>query len=482
MLLIISLAWLTSCDQAVPAPPLAAGPGAPALILMIVIDTLRHDHVGGELTPVLNALARRSLVFANARTTSSWTGSSVASMFTSRFPTEVGVLARDDVLGPTAVTLAEALRAGGNYECAGITTNTNAGDKLGIAQGFDSFIMPDVSTAKSYPDDHLMFPARSVTEAAVSFLRDRSTRPHQRPCFLFLHYIDPHAPYLPHPGILPTREPDGRFDGSRRQLDVVDAMSVEDLTAADRARIKYLYAADVKYCDDWIGGVLREVAAQGLASSTMVIVTADHGEGLWNHGIRNHGRDLYEEMLHVPLIVHYPGMRESDSRTIATPVSLLDLAPTILAACHIPQPQEFHGQDLEPLARGKRRDQELDDIYSEMAFDRVNLECLRRGRFKLIRDRDRSEADPTSYQLFDLAEDPGEQHNLIGARPDVEADLQRALKRCATVIARGARPRVKLALDDLPPFDLDILRSLGYVGSQEYETTIARRQAGSKPQ
>ena len=151
----------------------------------------------------------------------------------------------------------------------------------GFAQGFDTFLAPE--SEGSYPGDFAVPIAETVTRTALALLDERDL---SRPFFLFLHYVDPHDPYLPHPGLLDSVEPSGRFDGSRRRLQEMDRTAPSDLTEADVERIKFLYAGEVKYADAWIGALLAGLRDRGLHDDTLIVVTADHGEGLWDHAPR----------------------------------------------------------------------------------------------------------------------------------------------------------------------------------------------------
>jgi len=452
---------------------------APAGVVLIVIDTLRADHVGAYgstlgLTPVLDAVAARGVVFENAVAPSSWTRSSVAALFTSRHPSSIGVLGREDAIDPEVVTLAEVLRDQGRFETLGVNTNRNAGRTFGFAQGFDRWEVPDVLAG--YPGDFRLHVAEGVTRMALRFLDERAGR---GPFLLYLLYVDPHDPYLPHPELMGA-EPPGRFDGSRRQLARMDATPPRRLTADDRARIRHLYAGDVKYCDLWIGELLRGLEERGLRDEVLLIVTADHGEGLWDHGHRAHGRDLYEEMLHVPLIIDAPAAHDGDSpRRVAQPVSLLDVAPTILAGYGIAPPAAFQGADLAPLARGERRPRRFDYVYAELDLDGRSREALRHHDRKLIRNR-RPPNGPGEFELYDLAADPHEKNDLAPARPPVLAELRRNLASVSAQVLAQAAASERVPLAALDRETLDALRALGYIGAGEGGSAAGARDAAAE--
>ncbi len=455
-----------------PAPPFGpvgvADPPAwpaPRVVLLVIIDTLRADHVGAYgaasgSTPALDRLAGTSFVFDQAAATSSWTRSSIASILTSRYPGSLHVLGRNDAIAADALTVAEAVAARG-WRTAGVFSNGNASPELGFAQGVTDVRTPRL--VRGYPGDFQKFTAEGVTAEAIAALRAWHDGGERAPLFLFVHYIDPHGPYLPHPELMPEPEPPGRFSGARPDLDRLDRTWASRLIPADLARIKHLYEGEVRYCDRWVGRLLDALGALGVADRTLVMVTADHGEGLWDHGRRGHGVDLYQEQIHVPLIVHYPGMTAADAARVAEPVSLLDLAPTILAASGIERPGAFEGHDLTPLTRGRARPSALGYVYAEMDLDGRSFESMRVGTSKLIRRRSGWRALLKADELYRLDVDPGERDDLSRGDRALVRRLLAATDRWDAAIAarRGNHPTMPLR--SLSPELHEQLRGLGYV-------------------
>jgi arylsulfatase A-like enzyme len=462
-------------ERPLPDPPLGlADPVTPSpwpkprVVLFIVIDTLRADHVGAygagpDSTPALDDLAKRSFVFDQATATSSWTRSSIASMLTARYPTSLHVLGRDDAISDDATTVAEILSAHG-WRTAGVFSNGNASPELGFAQGVAEVRRPTV--VNGYPHDFQKFTAEGVTAEAVASLRAwHASGPSAAPLFLFVHYIDPHDPYLPHPDLMPSPEPAGHYSGARPELDRLDHVPPNELAASDVARIKHLYEGEVRYCDRWVGKLLDEVDALGVGAHAMIVVTADHGEGLWDHGRRGHGVDLYQEQIRVPLFVHYPGMAAKDAARIAAPVSLLDLVPTLLGALAIERPAELEGHDLAPLTVGRARAAALAYVYAELDLDGRVFQAMRLGPAKLILRHGDVSPPLKRPKLFQLDADPGERDDL-GSHDDQRALIQHlttATERWAAAIAgRGAATQPKPA-GSLDPKLQEQLRGLGYV-------------------
>ncbi|MCB9897000.1 MAG: sulfatase-like hydrolase/transferase [Planctomycetes bacterium] len=380
----------------------AVAPGSPRGVLLVVIDTLRADHVGAcgstlGLTPRLDALAAEGLVFTHTVASSSWTRPSVASILTGQYPTTLGVLGKQDVLAEHVTTLPERLGAAG-YTSLAVSTNGNAGKAFGFGQGFDTFEwrLPK----RGYPDGFLVTPAEEVTREGLALVDGLG--PDER-FFLFLHYIDPHDPYLPHPRLMRTPEPPGRFDGSRAELSALDRLGPAR-TPDDEARVEWLYSGEVRYCDEQLGVLFDGMRARGLLDDMLVVVTADHGEGLYDHGFRGHGTDLYEEQVRVPLVLRAPRAAAPAPARLPVPVGHVDIAPTILAACGLPLPGSCQGRDL----LGALRSGTLGATgvtYSEMDFTGIDLEAVSDGRSKLIRDRS---YDGEKAQPFEHVVRPGE--------------------------------------------------------------------------
>jgi arylsulfatase A-like enzyme len=521
--------WLAGCSSGEPSKPEIPEP--PRGVLLIVVDTLRADYVGPSesresLTPSLDALSEDALVFENGMAASSWTRPSLASIFTGQYPTTVDVLTKEDVLESSLVTLAESLSAAGLRSFA-VSTNGNAGESLGFAQGFEEFIwrLPKVG----YPGDFPVVPANEVTKAGLELVDSLRA---EEPFFLFLHYIDPHDPYLPHPELMSGPEPEGRFDGSRRDLTLVDKS--RDRTPLDIERLRWLYSGEVKFCDLWLGKLFDGLRERGLLDDMLVIVTSDHGEGLFDHGKRAHGTDLHDEQLHVPFIVRFPRDGAPDPARVRSFASHVDVLPTIFGAYGLEQPEFSQGRDLGLAAR--RGTLETDGVYSysEMNFTGLDSESISDGTEKLIRNRayDGDKADPFEYvvrkkdtlqtvsrmhygrldhtrqilqlnpeigpkegtvaerlakvvlepdsvlkmpaqrlprdgllkQFYQLDTDPGEQSNLSHTDRGRTTRLHELLKHYAAENTSRSIESENIQLQDLDPETIAELRALGYLG------------------
>lgn len=446
-------------ENAAPDPPfVTSGPPAAPNVIFVIIDTLRADHLGAYgsdlgLTPNLDAFASESYAFENAVATSSWTRPSIASMLTSRYPTALGVLDRQDTLDPTFATFPVLLRQFGGYTTLGLIGNGNVSQNFGFGAGFDVYRMSRLRRA--YPGDFAIPVAEGITREALELVDSRDTR---KPFLLLVLYVDPHDPYLPHSDLM-GRDPGGRFSGSRQHLQQL--ARARPAGPEDFDRIRFLYAGEVKYVDRWVGELLRALRQRDLYEDAMVVITADHGEGLWSHGRRGHGDDLYQEQVHVPLMIKYPGMAPDDARRIDAPVSLVDLAPTILRTVGAPVPPSFQGSDLTPLVRGERRGDAFDYVYSELDLEGRAFESIRKGSLKLIVERQKeAHESTTSRELYDLASDPEERHDLLADDSQVTA-LDAALERWNLALLATAHRNEAHA--DLDAETVRSLRALGYL-------------------
>jgi arylsulfatase A-like enzyme len=394
----------------------------------------------------------------------------VASLLTGRMPSAHRLVRLFDRLPDTETTLAERLAARG-FATAAVVSHLLLDADYGFGQGFAHF---DASAAGG----HRAITSPEVTDAALAWL-DRwaagegslpagaAASSAQPPFFLLVHYFDPHYVYRHHP----------RFDrtaGYRGPLHSgMDIWALRDrrssLTAADVDYLTGLYREEVAFTDHHLGRLLTELERRDLAGDTLVVVTADHGEELMRHGWIGHTRTLYDELLHVPLVVSLPGRLAP--RVVDEPVSLVDLVPTLLAMSE--RPEEVAGGtgvSLLPWLRGESPGgAAVDrDLFAEVSFAPVPGDeprmiekaafktALLAGPLKLVHD-----LAVERWHLFDRAADPEELRDLAGTGHPAERRLQRRLtdwerQRDEAVQADAARVTPDAE-------ELDRLRALGYL-------------------
>jgi len=357
-------------------------------LLLITIDALRADHLGAygysrPTTPRLDQLAADGVRFAAAFTSGPMTLPSVGQIFTSSpFP------------APTRPTLVSSLFAGGVTRTKAIVNNLYLFHWLTLStrDPFDS-----ITEAWSWRADR-------ITRNALQWIDQRPGEPFA----LYLHYIDTHTPYHPPPPFA-TRFTDAAYQGpvGVRFDDVAGARSGR-YDSADRARIVALYDGALSFVDAEIGRLLDGLASRGLLDHTLVVVSADHGEEHWDHGSFFHGQSLYDELLHVPLVMRFPG-REHAGQVVREPVRSLDIVPTITEVLALPAFPEFEGTSLLPLIAHDTSPPGA--LFAHAA----NLEfpyrfALRTPRYKLILT-----IETGREELYDLANDPGEKHDLAAS-------------------------------------------------------------------
>jgi choline-sulfatase len=389
-----------------PAPPQAAVPANLNLVL-ITVDTLRIDlgFMGypRPVSPNLDALAERSTVFERAYSMASYTGKSIGPTLIGKYPSEC---IRDgghfNTYGPANTFLTERLQNAG-FHTMGAASHWYFKPKYGLAQGMDVWDLSAVPSDVEGDADSSVT-SQAVSDAAIGLLSD-SVNVDKR-FFVWLHYFDPHAPYMPHPGA-PDFRPGAKSWG------------------------KPLYDGEVWYTDHHIGRLLDFIASQPWAKKTAIVVTSDHGEAFDEHGMNWHGVDLWEPLVRVPLVVYVPGV---EPHRIQTKRSLIDLTPTLLDLVGVaqPPPGELSGQScaLEIVSPGSPIEER--DVYLDMPWGpRVSQHrALLHGPtpgLKLMH-----EGGPV-YFLFDLANDPGELNDLSRSRDLLHAAFEAYQDKLATL-------------------------------------------------
>lgn len=361
---------------------------APPSILLVTFDTTRADRLScygasSPQTPNIDSVAARGILFEDATTPVPVTAPAMTSLMTGLYPYEHGVRNNGSFrLVDGVPTLAEALRAAG-YRTGAVLAAHVLEARFGLARGFDSY---DDRFTAAERDGAIGRRAGEVSRRGIEFLDGLAKGDR---FFLWLHYYDAHGIYDP-PS--PFRE---RFANSP-------------------------YEGEIAYADDAFGAVLRQLDSAGRTDSTFVVVTADHGEGLAEHGETSHGVFLYQSTVHVPLVLAGPGVPSGGRE--ARPVSLIDVAPTILARAGAASARGFRGSGVDLLR--PRGDAKVRDLYLETAYPRLNfgwagLRAVRSEREKYI-------AAPRP-ELYDLSNDPREEKSLAEERSDRKERLAERL-------------------------------------------------------
>lgn len=469
---LVSVAWLLA----------GCASGPPPNILIIVIDTLRADRLDFynthlALTPFLKSLAEHGAVFWNAYAQCSWTSPSMASLWTARYQSQHQITGFDSVLSNEEITLPKILKGRG-YVTGGFVANTLLSAQLGFGQGFDRY--ETLSDGKEAPGMWAKTPAEKVNAAALAWLRGlRQSGQGTHPLLLYLHYMEPHFPYFP-----PREETERVL--SRRPNRAEEERAFGDLLLGNTGRwrhpdaltltvIKDLYSAEVMSIDGKLRDLFAELDAQGFLQNAVVVITADHGEELLDHGLIGHGETLYNEVLHVPLLFLLPGQQRRVDVTRV--VSLVDVAPTVLDLAGISPPASFEGRSRRNAMRwpawGAGVLARLEGVfgaeadgaraYSELLkrTDRPvklpskHTHSLVRGSEKLIVDSD------GALEGYDLSTDPAET-NRKGLSVSDEQSLKRALDAMIQRTVRPVSPARTVPLDEQTK---ERMRALGYANS-----------------
>ena len=452
----------TTAPAASPATAVAAG--NPLNVLLITIDTLRADHLGAygysrATSPRIDALAARGVLFERAYTYWPKTRGSFVMMMTGRRPSQNGYGKTHPVLVDFNPTLASALQAAG-YDTAAVVDNPNVAAQHGYAKGFARY--RETWEEKDLGDE--VGRTRAITEDGVAFLR----APRAKPFFLWLHYVNPHAPYAPPPPHDRAFLDAGEVARSRR-LPVVPGFHggiPKQWAVPGQDRLAYYvaqYDGEIAFVDEHVGRVLDALDAAGSSARTLVILTSDHGESLGEHDyFFDHGEDLFDPSLEIPLVMTVPGAPAGIRSTALA--STVDLVPTVLDVLKLSYPPDLAGRSLLADAMG-RAGTETGWLAAQ---NERNLTAAFDARYKIVAmPRDDGTA---GFRLFDRERDPGETKDIARSSPDplrvARRQLELAQERSDREWSR-TRPLLAGAKGEQKPTPeaCERLRALGYVAT-----------------
>ncbi len=406
-------------------------------VLMIVMDTTRADRcsINGydrETTPELEAFAEDAVVFADAWSPSLWTAPSHASVFTGLRPPTHGLMNSGlDWVSPEIPTLAERLAQDG-YETAAWSNNPVLAAYGGLLRGFTRI-------ERVHDRDELPPHPRSRATHAEAGEWALSRHAQDKPFFLFINNIEPHSPYAPSPATAK------QFTRGRPLPSVIDRARAVDfeesagysvgeleLAPAFIDVLSDLYDAEIRDLDREIGVLLKRLDAAGVLDNTLVVIMGDHGENLGEHHLLGHALSLHRTLLHVPLVVRYPG-RYDGGETEDAVVRLEDITPTVLDVCGIPIPEEFEGHRLDRSVEGRiaragdgspeRWLRVLHRLHPGLNLTRLRtaLRSVYDGRYHLI------ENENGQRLLYDVQTDPLETRDVAQELPAEVTRLRQEL-------------------------------------------------------
>ncbi len=443
VLAVCSFLPLASCSS----PDRTAGTSGPSVIL-ITVDTLRADHLGcyGDSdieTPVIDSLAREGVVFRRAVSQVPLTAPSHAALLTGTYPFWNGFQSWSDTgLRPGVPTLAEVFQGHG-YTTAAFVSAFVLDSMWGLSRGFglydDWFKTQDYQAMQNYDVERR---GGETIDHVLNWLKS----PPQQPFFLWVHLYDPHFPY----------DPPEPFKTKYRS---------------------HLYDGEIAYDDQQLGRLFEFLKGQGLYSSSLIVLTSDHGEGLGEHQERAHGYFIYNATVHVPLIIKLPAGRSPGQRSISQVVNMVDIAPTLARLTGIPDSatRSFQGQSLVSLM--EKGDESTPRFgYSESLLPRDLLNAHSLAGVQTVRY---AYLQAPREELYDLERDPGEKHNILRENPALTESLRQA--------ARDLRTRFEPPRDAAPHGGslsqeaVEKLRSLGYVSVSGAPNTNAEDPRAADP-
>lgn len=424
--------------------PLAAEPH----FVLLSVDTLRADAVGAygadaATTPTIDALAEAGVLFEDAQTTIGKTGPAFASIFTSLYPPTHGSRRNAQRMRSDVPVLAQILGDAG-YEAAAFISNwTLRADLVGLDRGFDHY---DEEFNQSRNAAGVMErSADDIARAAERWLRRRSRDEERngRPLFLWVHFSDPHSPYLERTGFTPPRPPrEQRTSGWQR---------------------RWRYQSEVNYVDYWIGRLTRAIE-EVLPGPRFTLFLSDHGESMGEHGYWGHGKNVHWPNARIPMILAGPGVPEG--RRVQARVGVIDVLPTVLDLLGVETPEDVEGRSLAPFRAGGGGGDTpryvIGDKHSALTAksrrsapyeDPLQISLEVNGA-KVLHDFSKRR---TTY--FDLTADPREERPLDKPPVDLVPPLGRRLVNWYRDLEKyEARSGTVLSEDDIKQ-----LKSLGYI-------------------
>ncbi len=426
-------------------------------VILIVVDSLRRDALGCYGAPAgssdaIDALAAGGVRFSTCISQAPWTLPSTTTILSGLYPTSHGTTNIPSRIPSSVPLLAGRMKKLG-YRTGAVVSHDLVGSGRGFERGFDFF---DESNARG----HTYVSSKSVTDIALDWI-DRGGEPF----FLFVHYFDPHFVWVEHEGLTPDAPYDGPLRPGMNIWKIRD--EAETLGRDDIDYLRRLYAGEVRFTDKEIGRLAAHLEETGLDGATVILLTADHGEEFLEHGWLGHTRNLYQNLLAVPLIVRAPGRLEPAVREDAA--MLVDVVPTILRLAGVKKsdmPQNLPGTALFDRVMGDR------PLFSEVDYDpndeeggvprmrrkmqkTAHLRSVIAGDWKAIENRAAGTAE-----LYRLADDGAEMKDLAGREETTERlrEMEARIARWEREIPRGEQEKIELS-----PVERKKLEALGYI-------------------
>ena len=435
------------------------GPEPPRRVFLITVDTLRADHLGWhgyprDTSPRLDEWVQRGVVFDRAIVQWPKTGPSFASMFTSLYPHTTGLIHRAAQTIPDDYLALPGWFQERGYRTAAVISNPVLGRDQGWQRGFDHFEQtwggqPNLDALQDLPREQRPMAFRRhvwadrVNELAKPLLASLAS---EERLFVWLHYTDPHVPYLLQPGSDNPFLDDEYYVGD----EIVDFTGAEDRAIGDRRELKYYvaqYDANVRVVDQAIGAILDEIGALGMEDGSLFLLTADHGEELAEHGVPfEHGPVPYNSSVHVPLaVVGEPWI--PIGRRIRQPVELIGLFPTLVELLGEPTPESFEGQSWLPFfAATPPADDDPEAVaFADAGAYQRHLRSVHDREWQLVLRPPNAQREKPVVELYHLPSDPLQLRDLADESPEVQDRLARRLSRWIRTAPQNVTPHTEAA-------------------------------------
>ncbi len=458
-LALLPLAALVLACGAGPEPSTEAAAEPPRRVFLITVDTLRADHLGWhgyprDTSPRLDEWVERGVIFERAIVQWPKTGPSFASMFTSLYPHTTGLINRAAQTIPDDYLALPAWFQERGFTTAAVISNPVLSRELGWGRGFDRYEQTWVDQATLDAVDELPVEQRPmafrrhvwadrVNELALPLLASLAS---EERLFVWLHYTDPHAPYLLQPGTGNPFLDDEHYTGD----EVVDLTGAEGRALGDRRELRYYvaqYDANVWVTDRAIGAILDEIAALGMEDGSLFVMTSDHGEELAEHGVPfEHGPVPYNSSVHVPLAVVGEPWVDAGAR-VAQPVELIGLFPTLVELLGEPMPEGFEGRSWLPLLAGRTAAEEDADpvAFADAGAYQRHLRSIQDEEWQLVLRPPTREREKPLVEIYHLPSDPLQLNDVASEFPEVRDRLGRQLSRWIRDSPENVSPHTEAA-------------------------------------
>lgn len=429
-------------------------------VLLLLCDTLRADHLGcygyaRPTSPHIDEFASEALLFENAMSSSPWTKPSMGNLFTSLYPHQHQAFYWEDNLQNGCLTLAEIFR-NFNYSTFAIQTNVLITQYYNFHQGFQHF------------DEIINEKAEKVTEKFNSWVRKKRSKPF----FAYLHFMDVHLPYEAPVKFNRIFEPEPIASVLNNIPSAYEVRILNEigLSQQDKQHFINMYDAEIRYFDYYFGQIIDNLKKLGLFEDTIIVLAADHGEEFSDHNGFEHGHTLYNELIHIPLIIKYSSKLQP--KRIKTHVKQQDLTPTLLKICRIKKSTELRGRNL--ILNTKSGEPQQEEIFFEAIGFGAEKKGIVKDGWKLIENTGKKDKDAIElylemtkyimpeykegYELYNINQDFQEKNNLINDRPEIFKRLKPYLE----LFKSESFERIKSKDKDREK-KLKDLKSLGYV-------------------